>query len=145
MTNQEIYELISHFEHSTIHKLKLTQKDFSLELSKAPPAPVAASAFTPAPVAAAAPAPSATPQAEEEGLYIKAPLVGTFYIAPSPDAPPFVAVGQTVKAGAPVCLMEAMKMMSEVPAPCDCVIEQCVQEDGALVSFDAPLFRYRPV
>ena len=61
----------------------------------------------------------------------------------TPDAAPFVQVGDHVKKGQTVCLMEAMKMMNEVQAPCDCVIEEILQEDGALVSFGEPLLRYR--
>ena len=60
-----------------------------------------------------------------------------------PTQPPFVQVGDKVQKGQTVCLMEAMKMMSEVKAPCDCVIEAILQEDGALVSFGDPLIRYR--
>ena len=62
---------------------------------------------------------------------------------PSLHAAPFVQVGDHVKKGQTVCLMEAMKMMNEVQAPCDCVIEEILQEDGALVSFGEPLLRYR--
>ena len=81
--------------------------------------------------------------AEPEGLFITAPLVGTFYAASAPDAAPYVQVGDHVKKGQTVCLMEAMKMMNEVQAPCDCVIEAVLQQDGALVSFGEPLIRYR--
>ena len=69
--------------------------------------------------------------------------MGTFYAASAPDAEPFVKVGGKVKKGQTVCLMEAMKMMNEVHAPCDCTIEAILQEDGALVSFGDPLIRYR--
>ena len=79
----------------------------------------------------------------DRGKCITAPLVGTFYAASAPDAAPFVQVGDHVKKGQTVCLMEAMKMMNEVQAPCDCVIEEILQEDGALVSFGEPLLRYR--
>ena len=120
MTNQEIFELMARFDASTATTLKLSTKDFSLELGKGGPA---------APIPAAAP--------------ITAPLVGTFYAASAPDAAPFVQVGDHVKKGQTVCLMEAMKMMNEVQAPCDCVIEEILQEDGALVSFGEPLLRYR--
>ena len=96
-------------------------------------------AYAPAP----APVPAAAPAPAEEGKCITAPVVGTFYIAPAPDQPPFVQVGDKVQKGQTVCLMEAMKMMSEVKAPCDCVIEAILQEDGALVSFGDDLIRYR--
>lgn len=141
MTNQEIFELMSRFDQSGITTFKLTTKDVTLELSKGlaavPAAPAAGPApATPAPTVAAAPA-------LPEGPCITAPLVGTFYAASAPDAAPFVKVGDKVKKGQTVCLMEAMKMMNEVQAPCDCVIEAILQEDGALVSFGDPLIRYR--
>ena len=79
----------------------------------------------------------------EEGLFITAPLVGTFYAAPAPDKDPYVQPGDAVKKGDTVCLLEAMKMMSEVTAPCDCVIEEIMVADGELCSFGAPLIRYR--
>lgn len=139
MTNQEIFELMARFDQSGITTFKLNTKDFTLELGKGGgPAVAAAPAAAPAP-AAAAPAPTAQP----EGPCITAPLVGTFYAASAPDAEPFVKVGDKVKKGQTVCLMEAMKMMNEVHAPCDCTIEAILQEDGALVSFGDPLIRYR--
>ena len=131
MTNQEIFELMARFDASTATTLKLSTKDFSLELGKGGPA---------APIPAAAPVAAAPAPA---GKCITAPLVGTFYAASAPDAAPFVQVGDHVKKGQTVCLMEAMKMMNEVQAPCDCVIEEILQEDGALVSFGEPLLRYR--
>ena len=73
-----------------------------------------------------------------------APMVGTFYAASAPEQPPFVKVGDRVRKGQPVCLLEAMKMMSEIPAPCDCEITAVLKENGALVSFGEPLFRYQP-
>ena len=109
-------------------------------------APVAAAPVAPA--AAPAPAPAAAPVAgqpaqAEEGEYIKAPLVGTFYTAAGPDAAPFVQVGDKVQKGQTVCILEAMKAMSEIPAPMDCVIEEVLLDNGSLAAFDAPLFRVR--
>ena len=146
MTNQEILELMARFDASSLTSFKLHTKDADLELGKGVPAAAAAPA---APVAAAPaaaqPAPAAAPAASpaETGKCITAPVVGTFYMAPAPDQPPFVQVGDKVQKGQTVCLMEAMKMMSEVKAPCDCVIEAILQEDGALVSFGDDLIRYR--
>ena len=142
MTNQEIFELMTRFDASGITTFKLTTKDCNLELGKGGAAvlPAAAPAGAPAPAAAAA---APTPAAQPEGPCITAPLVGTFYAASAPDAKPFVKVGDKVKKGQTVCLMEAMKMMNEVHAPCDCTIEAILQEDGALVSFGDPLIRYR--
>ena len=143
MTNQEIFDLIACFDRSTVQTLKLSKEDFTIELTRGQgaPAPAApATAAAPAPAAPAAEAPAAEAQPA-----ITAPLVGTYYAAPSPGAAPFVSVGDQVKKGQTVCLMEAMKMMNEVTAPCDCVIEALLQEDGALVSFGAPLLRYKAV
>ena len=70
--------------------------------------------------------------------------MGTYYAAPAPGQPPFVSVGDRVKKGQPLCLIEAMKMMSEIPAPCDSVIEEALKADGQLAAFDEPLFRYQP-
>ena len=70
--------------------------------------------------------------------------MGTFYAAPAPDQPPFVKVGDRVKKGQTVCLIEAMKMMSEVPAPCDCIIEAVLKDNGELAAFGEPLLRYKP-
>ena len=73
------------------------------------------------------------------------PPGGTFYAAAGPDAEPFVKVGDQVKKGQTVCILEAMKMMSEIPAPMDCVIEEILVENGSLAGYDAPLFRVRRV
>ena len=141
MSNQEIFELMARFDASAATSFKLTTKDFSLELGKGGGA--AAPVYAAPAAQAAAPAAAPAPAAEPEGLFITAPLVGTFYAAPAPDAAPYVQVGDHVKKGQTVCLMEAMKMMNEVQAPCDCVIEAVLQQDGALVSFGEPLIRYR--
>ena len=139
MTNQEIYYLIACFERSSLQTLRLSRQDFSIELSRGGAAAAAPAAPAAMPAPAAAPAPR-----EADGEAITAPLVGTFYAAPAPDQPPFVKVGDRVKKGQTVCLIEAMKMMSEIPAPCDCVIEEVLKADGQLAAFDEPLFRYQP-
>lgn len=71
--------------------------------------------------------------------------MGTFYAAPAPGEAPFVKAGDQVRKGQTVCVLEAMKMMSEVPAPVDCIIEEVLVKDGELVGFDAPMFRIREV
>ena len=139
MTNQEIFDLMDRFQRSSLRAMKLSCQDFSIELEQgAAAAPAAA-----APAAVPAP-PAAAPAPQAEGPVISAPLVGTYYAAPAPEQPPFVAAGDRVKKGQTVCLIEAMKMMSEVPAPCDCVIEEVLKANGELVAFGEPLFRYRP-
>ena len=138
MNNQDIFDLMARFDASTATRMKLTIGNFSLELEKGNTA-----AAPCGPAAPAAPAPVVQPEPAAQGLTITAPLVGTFYRAPEPGAEPFVRPGQQVKKGETVGLLEAMKMMSEVQAPCDCVIEEVLAQDGALVSFGDPLVRYR--
>ncbi|MEG1592998.1 MAG: acetyl-CoA carboxylase biotin carboxyl carrier protein subunit [Oscillibacter sp.] len=137
MTNQEIFELMDRFDRSTALSLKLTRGDCALELDRRGTAQTAAVADA-APVLPAAPAP-------DTALYIRAPLVGSFYAAATPGKPPLVQAGDRVAKGQTLCLMEAMKMMSEIAAPCDCVVEEVLPADGALLAFDAPIFRYRAV
>ena len=144
MTNQELFELLTRFESSSLTSLKLSDGAFSLELSRGgAPAPFPSAAAVPVFSPAAAPA-VPVPSAPAEGQTVTAPLVGTYYAAPSPDEAPFVSAGDRVAKGQTLCLIEAMKMLSEVPAPCDCVITEVLKENGALVSFGEPLFRYRP-
>ncbi len=137
MTNQEIFDLIARFERSSIYSMRLTSGDFSLELEKSQ-APAAVIQPTPA---LSQSAPAAAPDTEPA---ITAPLVGTFYAASAPDAEPFVRMGSRVKKGQTVCLIEAMKMISEVPAPCDCVITEVVKSNGTLAAFGETLLRYQP-
>jgi acetyl-CoA carboxylase biotin carboxyl carrier protein len=138
MTNQEIFELLDRFTRSGLRSMKLSTKDTTLELDRGGAEAVpAVSAPVAAPVAAVTvPA--------EEGPAVKAPLVGTFYAAPAPGKDPFVTPGDRVSKGQTLCLIEAMKMMSEVSAPCDCVIEEVLKDNGQLVAFGDALVRYKP-
>lgn len=148
MELSDILTLLDRFDASTAASMKLRLGDLRLELNKyaAPAAVLPAAApvpgAAPASVPASAPAAEAS-EAQPEGTTVKAPLVGTFYAASAPGEAPFVSVGDTVKKGQTLCVLEAMKMMSEVPAPCDCVILQVLAKDGDLVGFDAPLFQIR--
>ena len=109
-------------------------------------APAAAPVAAPAPTAPAAPAPAtsapaAEPKAEISGETINSPIVGSFYRKPSPEAPPFVDVGDIVEAGQAVCLVEAMKMFNEIEAEFKCKIVEILKDDAAPVEFGEPLFR----
>lgn len=81
--------------------------------------------------------------AQTEGKLILSPLVGTFYIAPSEDAEPFVVVGDTVKKGQTLAIVEAMKLMNEIESEFDGVIEEVLAENGQAVEYNQPLFRLR--
>ena len=82
---------------------------------------------------------------DKDSLLVRSPMVGMFYLSPSPDEDPFVKVGQEVLSGQTLAIVEAMKMMNEVKAPCDCMVEELYGRDGELVEFGAPLLRYRPL
>lgn len=135
MTNQEIFDLMARLERSSVCRLRVQQGDFSLELDKG-------AALSPPP--SVQPAAPAVAPAEPEDPVIRAPLAGVFYTAPAPGEEPFVRVGDRFTKGQTLCLMEAMKMISEVPAPCDGILTHICKENGVLAAFDEPLFGYRP-
>jgi acetyl-CoA carboxylase biotin carboxyl carrier protein len=100
--------------------------------------------FAPAPVAAppAGPSPAApSPAMKADGKVIKAPIVGTFYRAPSPDAPSYVNVGDTVRKGQVVCIVEAMKLMNQIESDVDGVVVEILVENAQPVQFGQELFR----
>lgn len=103
------------------------------------PAPVAATTVATAQAVATTPAVPA-PQENTAGKTIDAPMVGVFYQAPSPDAEPFVKVGQSVKKGDTVCIIEAMKLMNEIQAEEDGVITEVLAKNGEIIEFGQPLF-----
>lgn len=138
MTQETVLQLIDRFEAGSMTRLEYRDGAARLVLEKnagAGPAMVR-------PTSAVQTAEQKQPQ-PAAGTRITAPVVGSFYRAPDPESAPFVQPGKAVKKGQTVALIEAMKMITEVPAPCDCVIEECLVEDGALVGFDQPLFSVR--
>ncbi len=127
-------------------ELKLEREGFTLEIKRGSSAVVAApvSVIAPAPVAApaAAPAPAAVAPAAVAAnrVTIDSPLVGTLYRAPSPEAAPFVKVGDTVNPDTVVCIVEAMKVMNEIKAEKSGIIRDILVENGSAVEFGQPLF-----
>jgi acetyl-CoA carboxylase biotin carboxyl carrier protein len=102
---------------------------------------VHASAPAPMPVSAPAPAPTAaTTPAKPEGHVVSSPMVGTWYSSPAPDAPVFVKVGQSVKVGDTLCIIEAMKIMNPIEADRAGTIVAILVENGHPVEFEQPLF-----
>ena len=126
-------------------ELKLEQEGFTLEIKRggtvvaAAPVSVVAAAPAAAPAAAAAPAPAAA-ESNAKRVTIDSPLVGTLYRAPSPDAAPFVKVGDKVTPDTVVCIVEAMKVMNEIKAEKSGVIRDILVENGSAVEFGQPLF-----
>lgn len=155
MDKNEIRELMRIFDKSDITKLKIKEGDFSIELQKgfesnvsyasapAPMMPMSAVMPQVAPAAAAsAPAMGgeASINAAPSGLNIKSPMVGTFYKSPSPGAAPFAKIGDVIRKGQPIAIIEAMKIMNELEAEFDCKILDILVEDGQPVEFDMPIF-----
>lgn len=142
MTTEDIKDLMGRLEQSTLTSLEWQNGEERLKLKKeaAPVVTVPAPSAPPVILPQAAAEPPAVPA---DGIEVKAPLVGTFYAAASPDDAPYVKVGQTVRKGEVLCLIEAMKMMNEIPSPADGQVEAILASNGDVVSFDAPLFRIK--
>ena len=148
MDIRKIKKLIELVEESGITELEVSEEEGSVRISRATVAAPAnvqysipAAALTPvaAPAApAVAPAPAAAPE-EIAGHKIRSPMVGTFYRSPSPEAKAFVEVGQTVKVGDALCIVEAMKMMNRIEADKAGVVKAILVNDGEPVEFDEPL------
>ncbi|WP_280562359.1 MULTISPECIES: acetyl-CoA carboxylase biotin carboxyl carrier protein [unclassified Chromohalobacter] len=150
MDIRKVKKLIELLEESNISEIEIQEGEESVRISRhtggfsAPPA-----AEAPAPVAAPAPAPAAPSEAaapaaeaaptQPSGHPVTSPMVGTFYRSPAPGAKAFVEVGQSVKKGETVCIVEAMKMMNQIEADQDGVIEAIMVEDGEPVEFDQPM------
>ena len=139
-------ELMDALKNRGLGEVELELDDVKIKIKSAPPAPVVPMAAAPAaaPVAAAA-APAAQGEAApaaaaaEElpaGTPVKSPLVGTFYSSPAPDAPPFVLVGQKVKEGDTLFIIEAMKTMNEIKAPCDGTVVRILAQPGDMVEYN---------
>ena len=153
MDLRKIKKLIDLLEESNLAEIEIKEGEESVRLARTPrgayaPAPLM---FAPAPVAHAAPAmPMHSPTDAATGGYVKselpegdvvrAPMVGTFYTSPAPDKPAFVSVGQAVKAGETLGVIEAMKMFNPIEAEVSGTVLKVLAESGQPVEFDQPLF-----
>ena len=145
MDLRKLKKLIDLVQESGIAELEITEGEEKVKIVKGGPVsmmPAPASAM--APPAESRPAPAAAPAAEaetgQEGHVVKAPMVGTFYRSPSPDAKVFVEVGQAVKEGDTICIIEAMKLMNEIEADASGSVKAILVENGQPVEYGQPLF-----
>ena len=151
MDLRKIKKLIDLLEESNLAELEIKEGEEVVRLSRVPkggvavaapvalaPAPVAAPVVAPAPAAAAEAVPAAN--ALPAGHVVKAPMVGTFYASSSPGAAPFVKVGQQVKAGETLGVIEAMKMFNQIEADVAGTIQAILVENSQPVEFDQPMF-----
>lgn len=143
MDLRKLKTLIDLVQQSGIAELEITEGEEKVRISRG--MPLTHTNVTMAPVGAAPPAVSmpaspdaSTPQAE--GHVIKSPMVGTFYRSSAPGAKPFVDLGQTVKAGDTVCIIEAMKLLNEIESDHDGVVKAVLVENGQPVEYGQPLF-----
>ena len=151
MDIRKIKKLIELVEESGITELEVQEEEGTVRISRAAPAVApaavqyaAAPVVAPTPTAAPAQAQAAatpTPAASDElsGHLVRSPMVGTFYRSPSPEAKAFVEVGQSVKVGDALCIVEAMKMMNRIEADKAGVVKAILINDGDAVEFDEPL------
>ena len=159
MEDTKLYELIDRFEGSSLTLLHLEEGDLKIRLERAltpgalpasagsavstacgsPSAGSAVSSACGSPSAGSAVSSACSP-ASAAPAQVKAPLVGVFYAAPKPEEPPFVQVGQEVRKGQVLCLVEAMKMMNELTSPVDGIVRAIHGRNGELVEFDQVLF-----
>ena len=160
MNKKEIEELIKFVSKSGVSEVSLEQKDFKITIINSPrhnevaahhapqivhAAPLAAQ-HAAQPAAVAAPVAPAAPSAVEETKYhiVKSPMIGTFYRTPSPDKPNFVNVGDEVKQGQVICIIEAMKLFNEIEADISGKIVKVLVDNSSPVEYDQPLFLIDP-
>ncbi|WP_208558782.1 acetyl-CoA carboxylase biotin carboxyl carrier protein [Marinilactibacillus kalidii] len=150
----QIKELIEKIDASSLKVFELTNESGTIKMSKNDTAPVSTEVAQPTPVAVAKPA-SVTPTQENtvtkpetvseetedlEGIHeVTAPIVGTSYLASSPDKPPFVKVGDVIEKGQPLVIIEAMKVMNEIKSDVSGTVHKLLVEDGQPIEFGQPL------
>ena len=154
MDLRKLKTLIDLVSESNVSELEITEAEGKVRIVKAGPAAQVTHVMAPAPMAApvmaapamaavAAPAPAAVAAAESAaptGHVVKSPMVGTFYRASGPNAKSFVEVGQSIKTGEPLCIIEAMKIMNEIEADATGTVTKILCENGQPVEFGQPLF-----
>jgi acetyl-CoA carboxylase biotin carboxyl carrier protein len=158
MNLNQIQDLIKFVAKSGVSEVEIEQKDFKITIKTpagkkevqviaapapayAPPPPVAAPAPAAAPAAAA---PAAAPANDAKYVTIKAPMIGTFYRSAGPGKPVFVNVGDEVKPGKPICIIEAMKLFNEIESDVAGKIVKVLVDDAKPVEYDQPLFLVDP-
>ncbi|TXF10819.1 acetyl-CoA carboxylase biotin carboxyl carrier protein [Pelomicrobium methylotrophicum] len=146
MDLRKLKKLIDLVQASGIAELEVTEGEEKVRITRnavstTPSVTMMPAASPPAPVPAAAPAPEPAPAPKlPEGHVIKSPMVGTFYRSSSPGAKPFVEVGQAVKVGDTLCIIEAMKLMNEIESDKAGVVKAILVENGQPVEYGEPLF-----
>lgn len=148
MDLRKLKTLIDLVSDSNISELEITEADGKVRIVKTDPAKALQPGYAPYPTQMMAPqatpaAPAAVePKAEpvEDGHVVKSPMVGTFYLSANPGAKAFAEVGESVKEGEPLCIIEAMKIMNEIEADASGIVKRILCENGQAVEYGQPLF-----
>ena len=144
MDLEKIEGLVEIIEESSLNEFTYKDKDVKITMSKLDHPPVVAAGVpVAAPASAAVNTSVEAAEEEDDTLFITSPIVGTFYSAAAPDVPAFVKVGDQVKAGQTVCILEAMKLMNEIQSDYDCEIEAVLVSNEQKVEYGQPLFRVK--
>lgn len=146
MDLEKIEGLVNIIENSSLTEFTIEEGDLKITMSKLNHPPIVGAGMIAAPPAVPAAdtaAPAEEEDEEDEILFITSPIVGTFYSAAAPDIPAFVRVGDHVKAGQTVCILEAMKLMNEIQSDYDCEIEAVLVSNEQKVEYGQPLFRVK--
>ena len=144
MDLEKIEGLVKIIEESSLNEFTYKDKDVKITMSKLDHPPVVeAGVPVAAPASAAVNTSVEAAEEEDDTLFITSPIVGTFYSAAAPDVPAFVKVGDQVKAGQTVCILEAMKLMNEIQSDYDCEIEAVLVSNEQKVEYGQPLFRVK--
>lgn len=153
MDTNQIRELIELMVEHDLTRVEIEEGETHILLKRGHPPVAAAPSFAPPPAAAPVPIPAASPaptdatpaaEAPTDEVFIRSPMVGTFYASPDPDSPAFVAAGDRIGADSVVCLVEAMKVFNEIKAEVSGTITRVLVQNAAAVEFDQPLFAVKP-
>lgn len=147
MDLKKIAGLVKLIEDSSLMEFSYKDADVDISMSKLDNAPVLAAGVPSLPAAVSAPAapPAAEEPQETEELFITSPIVGTFYSASAPTVPAYVRVGDRVREGQTVCIIEAMKLMNEIECEYDCEIMAILVSNEQKVEYGQPLFRVKKI
>ena len=138
MDLRQLKSIIKEFEESTIHKLEITEKDFTVKMEKKgsdPISPVSYPSNTQNPMVDDTSVNISRTEPENDNIKVKAPLVGTYYESPSPDSDPFVVLNQKVNKGDILFIVEAMKVMNEITAPVSGTVKRINVENATMVEY----------
>ena len=139
MDSEKINQLIKLLNEHGLTEIEFSEGDQSIRI-KRESSPTRTTLLQPSPSSGIMPPSSVSAEAEVSGHRVRSPMVGTVYLAPNPDAAPFVNLGQTVKLGEVLCIVEAMKMMNQIEADKAGVIKARLVENGMPVEYNQPLF-----